>query len=299
MFAPCESFFLLLSVANEAGLSSLQMASLAGIFTPFSSQNVLQQTLHSRFQAFVTATTSWHGIPLQARELVMRASDGDASFQSDGWYNALTQKARYWADVASSPENTGKLVLCSDNDITLLPGWVEALTGAFVAAGQSLDLCFQREGGTDPFFDAFPYNSGLFLMNCSARVASFWREVSRRTALEKSCAGDQTVVNAILHRRQADGGPACAAASETGGLSIRHGHFPPLLVVGGPTPHEPASLAAEVILQSARAHHATASGDAMGKLRALERFVDAWLSHRNETRQQHGLPPKAANVGYV
>ena len=265
-------------------------AALAGIFTPYSTQNAIQLAMQARFRTFAVATTR-RGVTLHERELSMQS---DGSFQTDGWYHALTQKTRLWESVASAPENAGKLVLCSDNDITLLPGWAEALTEAYLAAGNSLDLCFQREGGGDSFFDAFPYNSGFFLMNCSGRMAQFWREVSRRTALERPFAGDQTVVNALLHRRQADGGPACAAASETGGLSIRHGHFPPLLVVGGPTPHEPASLAAEVVLQTARAHHATASGDAQGKLHALEQFVDAWLSQRNETRQQHVLPPRSA-----
>ena len=61
------------------------------------------------------------------------------------------QKVTHWAELAEA--HPGVLMLCSDNDISLLPGWLERLTEAFDAAG-GLDLCFQREGGDDPFFEA-------------------------------------------------------------------------------------------------------------------------------------------------
>lgn len=276
---------------------------LASVFTAFSTQHQLQQALHDRFRLIAAATAS---VPINSHELALRPEDGSGHFQTEGWFRALTLKTQLWAEVAAN--NPGRLILCSDNDITLLPGWVQALTETFLSAGKSLDLCFQREGGTDPFFNDFPYNSGFFLMNGSARVANFWREVSRRTAIERPFAGDQTIVNGLLHRRPPNGGPVgCAAPSETGGVEIRHTHFPPHLVVGGPAPHEAprdgnqraegsqpdsaaARNAANVVLHEARAHHATASGDSTGKLRALEAFLDAWLRFRNATREDYGLP---------
>ena len=133
-------------------------------------------------------------------------------------------------------------------------------------------------------------------MNGSSRAARFWRVVSARTAREQPFAGDQTIVNSMLMRRQADGQPACAA--DDGATHLRHAHFPPHMVVGGPTPHVATSATssgrAAFALSDARVHHATASGNAAGKRRALDDFLDAWLEHRNATRSQYGLPARAA-----
>ena len=123
------------------------------------------------------------------------------------------------------------LVCCgSQLQISLLPGWREALLRSYAEAGRP-DLCFQREGGDDPFFAAFPYNSGFFLMNGSARAASFWRHVAARTERERPFTGDQGVVNNLLVARQADGEPGCTASP----LELRHAHFEPRLVHGGPS----------------------------------------------------------------
>ena len=131
------------------------------------------------------------------------------------------QKVTHWAELAE--HHPGVLMLCSDNDISLLPGWLEQLTEAFDASGASgLDLCFQREGGDDPFFEArtmrpnfsalsspvsplsspaartsvpraraqaFPYNSGFFMQRGSVRLGAFWREVARRTERERPPLG--------------------------------------------------------------------------------------------------------------
>ena len=153
----------------------------------------------------------------------MGTTDG---FQTANWYRALVQKTAFWAAVAR--DHVGELLLCSDNDVTLLPGWPTALPRA---CDQTLDLCFQREGGDDPFFDPFPYNSGFFLMRGSPQTAAFWREVSAQTGRGKPFAGDQTTVNALLHQRTAGGhcaasGAEVAASASAGrhGCQREHGH---------------------------------------------------------------------------
>ena len=244
---------------------------LAGVHSVFSTQNFVQQELAARFERLALASQEQPPVvPVHALELRDLATDGAASatFQSEAWYRALVLKTSHWASVAAA--RPGEVLVCADNDITLLPGWVAALPAA---CAPGLDLCFQREGGDDPFFEAFPYNSGLFLMRCSAATAAFWREVSRRTAAERPFAGDQTIVNAMLHRRcDASGLPTCIAPA-----GLRHGHFEPHAVaVGGP------QLApSNATLRLARAHHATASGSPEDKLLALEAFQDKWMAARS------------------
>ena len=122
---------------------------LAGVFAAFSLQNSEQQQLYQRFQAIGIATLgAGSAAKLHFRELTGLEKD-EGGFQTVSWYRALTQKTLLWADVAEA--NIGRLVLCSDNDVSLLPGWAEALTKAFAQAGSQLDLVFQREGGEDPF----------------------------------------------------------------------------------------------------------------------------------------------------
>lgn len=85
-------------------------------------------------------------------------------------------------------------------------------------------------------------------------------------------------MNSMLHVRHAGGAPSCAAP---GGL--RHAHFSSRLLHGGP------SVPDEDRLRSTRAHHATASGGAASKLRALDAFLDAWLEASNRSRAELGL----------
>ena len=192
------------------------------------------------------------------------------------------QKVTHWAELAEA--HPGVLMLCSDNDITLLPGWRDALLRSHDEAGRP-DLQFQREGGDDPFFAAFPYNSGFFLMNGSAALGRFWRQVAARTASERPFTGDQAVVNSLLMPRGwGDDDLRCDDP-----LGIRHAHFPPRLVRGGPTPPADADE-----LRAVRVHHATASGSAQGKLDALDGFLAAWLAAHNLTRAELALPPAGA-----
>jgi hypothetical protein len=243
------------------------MLELRAVYTAFSTQNLQQLELIHRFERIVEATRP-DQTKFFAHELQLAQDDGRTdSFRTANWYHALAQKTLVWAEAAD--KHRGELILAADNDITLLPGWAAALVGAFVREGP-LDVCFQREGGVDPFFEPFPYNSGLFLMNGSARVSRFWREVSARTMHERPFAGDQTIVNSMLMtgsawREQMGGLPGC---TDTAGL--RHGHFPPDVVIGGPSVPQPKDK-----LRQARVHHATGSGSAAGKLHALDTFLDA------------------------
>ena len=256
-----------------------------GVFTVYSTQNAEQSALARRFEAMAMATQPSDRAPVRVRSTelqgLQRDDGSEDTFRSVQWYRVLVRKVTHWAELAA--QHPGQLLLCSDNDITLLPGWRGALLRAYVEAGRP-DLCFQREGGDDPFFAAVPYNSGFFLMNGSARAASFWRHVAARTEREQPFTGDQAVVNNLLVARQADGEPGCTANP----LSLRHASFPPRLVHGGP------SVPGDAALLEARAHHATASGSARGKLFVLERFLDAWLTARNATREQLGLPAAAS-----
>jgi hypothetical protein len=361
-----------------------------GVYTVYSTQNAEQAALAERFAAVTLATQPAAGprVPVRSTELQgLQRDDGAAdTFRSPQWYRVLVRKVTHWAALAE--QHPGRLLLCSDNDITLLPGWRDALLRSYVDAGRP-DLCFQREGGDDPFFAAIPYNSGFFLMNGtaqaavasdvlthsrplsagSAAAAAFWRHVAARTERERPFTGDQAVVNSLLVARQvqpppwpsrsisaraaacgrsrggvyassmrrgaiqpalrwqADGEPGCTANP----LELRHAHFPPRLVHGGcvrrrvqPTgaPAEPATTCLtrvpgprvapptspfapscgsptvpgdDALREYVRVHHATASGGARGKLRALERLLDAWLAAAgNRTRGELGLPAPAA-----
>ena len=233
----------------------------------------------------ILRASSSSSIPLFSRTLRLAPDDGnDEHFQSKNWYDALVQKTSLWAEAAE--QHPGQLILACDNDITLLPGWDTAVMAAAASLGPEMDLIFQREGGDDPFFDSIPYNSGFFLMRGSHRVAKFWRDVSRRTAVERPFAGDQTIVNSLLHQRgTAAGRPACSAE-----IALRHAHFPSRLVRGGPT--IPESVDA---LMDVKVHHATASGSAAGKLIALDAFLDAWLNATSHTRARFGWPERGAS----
>lgn len=245
------------------------------LFSVHSTQTAEQRHLSARFAAVAGANSS---LPLGVNSFQLEGLSANTEFRSDGWYSALVQKTAHWARVAES--HIGQLVLCSDNDVSLLPGWAPALLEAFGRTGEPLDLCFMREGGEDPFFDPWPYNSGFFMMNGSVGTAAFWREVSHRTSELRPGMGDQAVVNSMLVHRAESGQMSCPAQP-----ALRHAHFPPRLVVGGPSwPDSQATLL------EARAHHATGSGDAAGKLRALDGYLDAWLSAANQTRAQLGLP---------
>ena len=139
---------------------------LAAAFTVYSTQNAQQRALAVRFATLVRTTSP--GLRLYSRQLDLREDDGTSdTFRTDNWYAALVQKVRYWAEVAEA--FPGQLVLCSDNDVSLLPGWRTALAHA---CEESLTFCFQREGGDDPFFTAFPYNSGFFTMRGSAQAGA-------------------------------------------------------------------------------------------------------------------------------
>ena len=267
-----------------AGSSAPPHLVLSAVHVAHSSQNVEQRTLHSRFERILRASSS-SSIPLFSRTLRLAPDDGnDEHFQSKNWYDALVQKTSLWAEAAE--QHPGQLILACDNDITLLPGWDTAVMAAAASLGPEMDLIFQREGGDDPFFDSIPYNSGFFLMRGSHRVAEFWRDVSRRTAVERPFAGDQTIVNSLLHQRgTAAGRPACSAE-----IALRHAHFPSRLVRGGPT--IPESVDA---LMDVKVHHATASGSAAGKLIALDAFLDAWLNATSHTRARFGWPERGAS----
>ena len=242
---------------------------MTGIFTVFSTQNAEQRLLANRFERLaLSSQLEPAAIKVHAHELQLLPDIGSAdSFRSENWYSALVQKTAYWSHVARTHQ--GQLVLCSDNDVTLLPGWLDALLDA---CSPDLDLCFQREGGNDPFFDNFPYNSGFFLMRGSHLAANFWREVSQRTAIDRPFVGDQSIVNAMLHTRSPHG-------SQCASTGLRHGHFEPhAVVVGGPQSNPSLH-----VLSMARAHHATASGSPSEKLHALEAFRDQWLAHAART----------------
>ena len=150
-----------------------------GVFTVYSTQNAEQSALAQRFEAMAMATQPSDGARVRVRSTelqgLQRDDGSEDTFRSVQWYRVLVRKVTHWAELAA--QHPGQLLLCSDNDITLLPGWRGALLRAYVEAGRP-DLCFQREGGDDPFFAAVPYNSGFFLMNGSARAASFWRHVA-------------------------------------------------------------------------------------------------------------------------
>lgn len=143
-----------------------------GVFTVYSTQNAEQSELAQRFAAMTLATQPSDGarVLVRSTELhgLQREDGTEDAFRSVQWYRVLVRKVTHWAELAA--QHPGRLLLCSDNDVTLLPGWREALLRAYVEAGRP-DLCFQREGGDDPFFAAVPYNSGFFLMNGSARAA--------------------------------------------------------------------------------------------------------------------------------
>eukprot|EP00316_Scyphosphaera_apsteinii_P024637 CAMPEP_0119318854 /NCGR_PEP_ID=MMETSP1333-20130426/47813_1 /TAXON_ID=418940 /ORGANISM="Scyphosphaera apsteinii, Strain RCC1455" /LENGTH=329 /DNA_ID=CAMNT_0007325149 /DNA_START=232 /DNA_END=1221 /DNA_ORIENTATION=+ len=252
-----------------------------GIFSVFSIQNAVQVILARRFKAVALATQPQPPpVPVYLHELhgIPRDDALVNSFGSTQWRHVLVAKVMHWAELAAKHHDS--LLLCSDNDISLLPGWLESLVQSFEDAGRP-DLYFQREGGDDAFFDPFPYNSGFFLMRGSEFTAAFWRHVARRTAQEQPGFGDQTIVNAELVALQPDGAPGCTAHP----LHLRHAHFPPKLVVGGPVPPSDANA-----LVRARVHHATSSGGARGKLTALENFLEAWLAAANISRAAVGLP---------
>ena len=143
-----------------------------GVFTVYSTQNAEQSELAQRFAAMTLATQPSDGARVLVRSTELHGlqrDDGtEDAFRSVQWYRVLVRKVKHWAELAA--QHPGRLLLCSDNDVTLLPGWREALLRAYVEAGRP-DLCFQREGGDDPFFAAIPYNSGFFLMNGSDRAA--------------------------------------------------------------------------------------------------------------------------------
>lgn len=260
---------------------------LFDVHSVFSTQNPQQRALGERFSRLARASAPAVRVHAQELKDLPRAEGTEDSFGRDGWYQALVLKVTHWARLAEA--HPGQLMLCSDNDVSLLPGWLEALTLAFENAGTNLDLCFQREGGDDPFFAPFPYNSGLFLMRGSDRAARFWREVAARTEAERPFTGDQAVVNALLMGKDAAGMPRCAAP-----LGLRHAHFPPRLVRGGPSvPSRTEELS------EARAHHATASGSAEGKLNALDAFLDAWLQAHNRTRGDVGLASYSTWEGWL
>ena len=255
----------------------------SAVHSVYSTQNAQQAALAARFERLGAARNYVGGPRFRARRLELPADSGTAdNFRTDIWYRALVSKVTHWAELAE--QNVGKLLLCSDNDISLLPGWVDALAWAFVDAGP-VDVLFQREGGADAFFEPFPYNSGFFLMNGSAALGRFWRQVAARTASERPFTGDQAVVNSLLMPRGwGDDDLRCDDP-----LGIRHAHFPPRLVRGGPTPPADADE-----LRAVRVHHATASGSAQGKLDALDGFLAAWLAAHNLTRAELALPPAGA-----
>ena len=201
----------------------------SAVHSVFSTQNAQQAALAagaSKPPARRATTSAGHCF--RARQIELPADSGTAdNFRTDIWYRALVSKVTHWAELAE--QNVGKLLLCSDNDISLLPGWVDALAWAFVDAGP-VDVLFQREGGEDAFFAPFPYNSGFFLMNGSAALGRFWRQVAARTASERPFTGDQAVVNSLLMPRGwGDDDLRCDDP-----LGIRHAHFPPRLVRGAP-----------------------------------------------------------------
>ena len=168
-------------------------SAISAVFMVYSTQNEAQLALASRFVAIVRATEP--GVPVHARRLSLRArseSSARETFGTDEWYDALVQKVTYWSRVART--HAGQTVLCADNDITLMPGWRQAMQAACMPPPPSTwrpSLCFQREGGDDPFFEPFPYNSGLFVMRASAEIAEFWGAVAVRTARERPHFGDQ------------------------------------------------------------------------------------------------------------
>ena len=261
------------------------------IHTVFSTQNAEQRALAARFEAVALGSQPPPSrSPVHAVELrnVERDDGGTDSFRTERWYRVLVRKVSHWAALAD--QHPGRLLLCSDNDITLLPGWRDALLRSYNEAGRP-DLQFQREGGDDPFFAAFPYNSGFFLMNGSSHAAAFWRHVAARTEREQPFTGDQGIVNNLLVARQADGEPGCTAGAGAAPAvgELRHAHFDPWLVHGGP------SVPSAAALRRARVHHATSSGSARGKLRVLETFLDAWLvAAGNRTRAELGLPTRTS-----
>ena len=97
---------------------------ISAVFTVYSTQNEAQRALASRFIALVRATEPT--LRVHARRLVLRHDDGgDETFVTENWYDALTQKVSYWSHVARA--HSGHTVLCNDNDVSLLPGWREAM----------------------------------------------------------------------------------------------------------------------------------------------------------------------------
>ena len=116
----------------------------SAVHSVFSTQNAQQAALAARFERLGAASNYVGGPRFRARRLELPADSGTAdNFRSDIWYQALVAKVTYWAELAE--QNVGKLLLCSDNDISLLPGWIEAVSWAFVEA--EVDVLFQREGG--------------------------------------------------------------------------------------------------------------------------------------------------------
>ena len=224
------------------------------------------------------------GRALRARRLELPADSGTAdNFRTDIWYRALVSKVTHWAERLVAEQNVGKLLLCSDNDISLLPGWVDALAWAFVDAGPSTCSSSARAAPT-PSSSRSHTTAGFFLMNGSAALGRFWRQVAARTASERPFTGDQAVVNSLLMPRGwGDDDLRCDDP-----LGIRHAHFPPRLVRGGPTPPADADE-----LRAVRVHHATASGSAQGKLDALDGFLAAWLRRA----QPHARRARAAAGG--
>jgi hypothetical protein len=178
-------------MADLLGVKDVPLLPIHAVHTVFSTQNIEQQRLARRFERLALATQQPSSAPVPVRSLQLRQRVRDNgehdTFRSDNWYTALVQKVSHWAQVAAA--HPGRLLLCSDNDVSLLPGWTEELAAAFRSAGGGLDLLFQREGGDDPFFEPFPYNSGFFLMRGSPRLARFWRQVAIRTERERPGMG--------------------------------------------------------------------------------------------------------------
>lgn len=149
---------------------------LLGVFAVWSSGNG-HRALASRF-ARIANSSSREQMPVRLHhldglpaggaadsEVLLAGQTSEGSFRSAEWYMALELKARHWSTLAA--QHAGELMLCSDVDVTLFPGYEKGL----YAACRHLDLCFQREGGESPWFDSAPYNTGRALRPPDARRA--------------------------------------------------------------------------------------------------------------------------------
>ena len=109
-----------------------------GVFTVYSTQNAEQSALAQRFEAMAMATQPSDGARVRVRSTelqgLQRDDGSEDTFRSVQWYRVLVRKVTHWAELAA--QHPGQLLLCSDNDITLLPGWRAALLRAYVEAGR-------------------------------------------------------------------------------------------------------------------------------------------------------------------